>query len=146
MWKLTWVLLLWLRHVLAFWHGLPQHGWAIGSLHIICLLHVWPQYLVRNFILSKYFIPSKGKGHSHSQIFFPSMISDLQILSFWQYNGHTDTSHLFPSNPSLHSHLNSWLPFRSEQYSVFTPMFLIMDHKLWYELNQMRLITKYKYP
>ena len=32
-------------------------------------------------------------------------------------------SHLVPSNPSLHSHWNSWAPFTSEQDAVFIPRF-----------------------
>ena len=47
----------------------------------------------------------------------------LVQISFSPHSKTHSFSHLFPSNPALHSHLNSSLPFESEQYSVFTPIF-----------------------
>ena len=65
-----------------------------------------------------------GQSHIHWTVLVILFISLMHIPLFLQWsNGHNEISHLLPSNPSLHSHLNSWLPFMSKQFFELTPMF-----------------------
>ena len=56
---------------------------------------------------------------------FHTQKCEYKKLSFEKLN-QRPISHLVPSNPSLHSHLNFWRPLSSEQNFVFMFIFFMM--------------------
>ena len=93
------------------WHSL-----GLASLDTKFLLLQTPPFLQQSLFRP----PSQHGSPSHS-------------------NGRT-ISHLFPSKPSLHSHLNSWAPFTSEQDFVFRPTFFLLISIVSYDISLTELL------